>query len=685
MVKTQNQSKVSLIWNIAEILRGSWKQYEYQDVILPLVLLKRLDTVLAPTKQDVLAAYNEHSNEKDTVLDPILMNISGTGFYNKSNYDFEKLLDEPSQIARNFQDYLHGFSENIRDIFEKFEFDGHLQRLQGGNLLYHIVKELNKIDLHPQALDNHEMGGIFEELLRKFAEQSNETAGEHYTPRDVVHLMAELLLHPDKDLLRKPHSIRRIYDCACGTGGMLSVSQDFVKQHINEKAQMYLYGQELNPQTYAICKADMLVKGEEPDFIRGGEKDHSVASTLSNDQFFGEQFDYLITNPPYGVDWKKDKDAVEREATRGFGGRFGAGTPRISDGQLLFLQHLVSKMKPLHDGGSRMAIILNGSPLFTGSAGSGESEIRRWLMEKDLVEAIIALPDQLFYNTGISTYIWILSNRKKPERKGKVQLIDARQMFGKMRKSLGQKRKKITEENRQEILDLYEGFKENKKVKIFDTKHFGYRQITIERPQRLAWAATPERIERLKAQKDFAEDLPSKKQGEEGEKENAEWQEFKAKVFAALEAMPKTVYKKEIDFRNDFNEVLAKPEHQLMIPPKYSKIIFKELSEYDEEAPIVLDSKGNPEPSSDLRDSENVPLGTDIQEYFEKEIKPYVPDAWINTLIKDHKDGEVGKIGYEIPFTRYFYEYKPPRELKEIQADIKETEKDLLKLLKEVL
>lgn len=674
---------VSLVWNIADILRGSWKQYEYQDVILPLVLLKRIDAILEPTKKQLLETYNEHEGEKDTVLDPILKSITEVDFYNRSRFDFKTLLDEPSQIGPNFRAYLNGFSENIQEIFEKFDFDKHLQRLQGGDLLYYIIKELNKIDLHPSKVDNHEMGQVFEELLRKFAEQSNETAGEHYTPRDVIKVMVELLFEPDKNELKQPHAARRIYDCACGTGGMLTVSKDFIHEHINPQIDLYLYGQELNPQSYALCKADMLIKGEDPDFIKGGDKDHSKASTLSSDAFYAEQFDYLLTNPPYGVDWKKDKDAVEREARRGFGGRFGAGTPRISDGQLLFLQHMVSKMKTVHDGGSRLAIILNGSPLFTGSAGSGESEIRRWLFEKDLVETIIALPDQLFYNTGISTYVWILSNRKSAERKGKVQLIDARDFFAKMRKSLGQKRKEISDANRVKIVEHYQEFKESKKVKIFKTTDFGYRQITVERPLKLTWAAIPERVERLKAQKDFAEDLPSKKKGAEAEKENAQWQSLRTSIYHALETMPQKTYLHLEEFRKDINTVISK--FQIEIPPKYIKIIESELSERDEEAPFITDSHGKPESDSELRDSENVPLGTDIQEYFSKEVLPYVPDAWINATVRDQKDNEIGKIGYEIPFTRYFYEYKPPRDLEEIEKDIKESEKELLSLLKEII
>ena len=433
------------------------------------------------------------------------------------------------------------------------------------------------------------MGLVFEELLRKFSEMSNETAGEHYTPRDVIRLMTQLLFAPDAKDLKKPHVIKKIYDPACGTGGMLTIAKDFVLEHINKDAEVYLYGQELNAVTYAMAKSDMLIKGDNPDLIRGGEKDHSKASTLANDQFFGEVFDYGMSNPPYGVDWKKDKDAVEREASRGYAGRFGAGTPRISDGQLLFLQHLVSKMKPERDGGSRIAIVHNGSPLFTGDAGSGESEIRRWLLEKDLLETIVALPDQLFYNTGINTYLWFVSNRKPKERKGKVQLIDGRgnTFFKKMRKSLGAKRHEIDDESKQKLVELYSKFEENEYSKIFKTTDFAYRQIQIDRP--------------------------------------------------------------------------------LMVDGKIAK-----------------DKKGNVEIDKSLRDYENVPWGVDVNEYFEKEVKPYVPDAWINESVRDGKDGKVGVVGYEIPFTRYFYKYEAPRSLEAIEADIEKVENELLALLKQL-
>lgn len=582
---TDFSKKAALIWNIADILRGGWKQHEYQDVILPLLVLKRLDAILADTKPEVLEKYNEYRGKVE--VDPILKKTSGVGFYNISPYDFAKLTEDPSHIAKNFKHYINGYSENIRDIFEKFAFSKQLERLEGGNLLFLILQEFNKVDLHPDSVDNHEMGLIFEELLRKFSEMSNETAGEHYTPRDVIRLMVEVLLSPDSGGLKKPHVIKTIYDPACGTGGMLTIAKDYILKEINPKAEVYLHGQELNAVTYAMAKSDMLIKGEDPELIRGGEKDHTKASTLSNDQFFGKTFDYGLSNPPYGIDWKKDKDAVEKEAKRGFAGRFGAGTPRISDGQLLFLQHLISKMRPEKDGGSRIGIVHNGSPLFTGDAGSGESEIRRWILEKDYLEAIIALPDQLFYNTGINTYLWFVTNRKSPERKGKVQLIDGRGFYHKMRKSLGEKRKEVDEDGRAKLLKLYTDFKETEHSKVFKTTDFAYRQITIERP------------------------------------------------------------------------LMADGE-------------------------IVKDKKGDVMPDKSLRDYENVPWDTDVHEYFKKEVQPYVPDAWIDESVRDHKDNQIGKVGYEIPFTRYFYTYEPPRPLEAIEKDIEQVENELLALLKQL-
>lgn len=664
------QNPESLVWSLADLLRGSWKQHEYQDVILPLLLLKRIDTMLVPTRAEVRRKYNQFHGKTDVA--PILRATTKMDFYNTSEFDFDTLLDQPSHIAKNFQNYIDGYSENIQDIIAKFDFAKQLERLEGGNILYEMIKQLNQVDLSPSRIDNHEMGTIFENLLRRFSEQSNETAGEHYTPRDVVGLLSELLVEPDKENLKRPHIGIRIYDPAVGTAGILSVVKQIITEKINPKADVYLYGQELNPQTYAIAKADMLIKGEAGD-IRGGDKDASKASTLSNDQFFGESFDYISANPPYGVDWKKDKSAVEKEAERGYAGRFGAGTPRISDGQLLFLQHMVSKMRPAVDGGSRVGIVLNGSPLFTGSAGSGESEIRRWLLEKDLVETIVALPDQLFYNTGISTYIWILTNRKTPERKHKVQLIDARKQFTKRRKSLGNKRKDISEANARQILEWYNEFKEGARVKIFDTREFGYRQVTIERPLQLSFQVTPERIELLRQHKLF-----------EAGKKKPTYDAYQIDAtFAALAKLTGlSVIKNQSDFLQKAKDAFAGSDAPF--DAKLQKVILQTMSESDDTADVITDSKGNPEADSSLRDTENVPLGQDVAEYFEREVVPYVPNAWINTKVTDHKDGEVGKIGYEIPFTRYFYEYKPPRDLHEIESDIKETEVELAKLLKEL-
>lgn len=656
--------KTSLIWNIADILRGGWKQYEYQDVILPLVVIKRLDSILADTKPQVLESYHQW-NGKIQDLDPILKKASGVSFYNVSPYDLKKLTDAPRDIAKNFKKYLNDFSPNIRDIIEKFNFGEQIDRLEGGDMLFHIIQELNKVDLHPDRVDNHQMGYIFEELLRKFSEMSNETAGEHYTPRDVIQVMVEILLEPDKAAMKKPHVIKTIYDPACGTGGMLTVAKDYILEHINKHAEIYLYGQELNSVTYAIAKSDMLIKGEDPDKIKGGEIDKSKASTLANDQFYGETFDYALSNPPYGVDWKKDKAVVTKEAERGFAGRFGAGTPRISDGQLLFTQHLVSKMKPASDGGSRVAVVHNGSPLFTGDAGSGESEIRRWLLEKDLIEAIVALPDQLFYNTGINTYLWFLSNKKPKERQGKVQLIDAREFYKKARKSLGQKRKDIDEVAKQKIYRLYNDFTENEYSKIFNTTDFGYRQITIERPLRLNFQVSPERIEQVKETKAFLKAAADEQ----------------TRLLTVLENFPeKQLFTNREAFTTKFSDAVKGEKFAVPL----LKATKDALSERDESADICLDKDGNPEADNTLKDHENVPLGTDIYEYFECEVKPYVPDAWINESVVDHKDGEVGVVGYEIPFTRYFYQYEPPRPLEEIEQDIEEVENELHTLLKKI-
>ncbi len=671
--------KANLIWNIAELLRGSWKQHEYQDVILPFTVLKRLDSVLEKTKQEVLRE-SHILEERGVNPDPILKNITKVGFYNTSQFSFKNLLDEQTHLEGNFRNYLHGFSPAIQEILEKFDFEKHLARLWGGNLLFKIIQEFNKIDLSLEATDNHEMGSIFEELIRRFAEQSNDTAGEHYTPREVIKLMVEILFAPEKEHLKKEHLVKTIYDPCCGTGGMLTVGKDHILKAINKDISVYLFGQELNPATYAICRSEMLIKGEEVDNIKGGEKDATQASSLSNDQFREKKFDYLLTNPPFGVDWKRDKDAVEREAERGAAGRFGAGLPRISDGQLLFLQHLISKMQNPSEGGSRMAIVLNGSPLFTGDAGSGESEIRRWVLENDWLETIIALPDQMFFNTGISTYLWFLTNRKEAKRKGKVQLIDARSdaFFVKMRKSLGNKRHKIgdgTEGTPNQIAlisEIYSAAKESEYSKIFKTTDFAYRQITVERPLRLSFQASPEHIELLKNHKAFIA-LAEGKKGDEA---------VQKKILELLTSFGSRMFSNREEFVGSLEHLLKAAELKLKAPVK--KAIIECLAERDESADICLSEDGKPESDSDLRDTENVPYGQSIDDYFDKEVKPYVPDAWINEGVRDEKDGKIGKVGYEIPFTRYFYKYVPPRPLEEIEADLEKVENGLLGLLQKL-
>lgn len=658
MSNTKNQA--SLIWNIAELLRGSWKQHEYQDVILPLTVLKRIDEALKESKPEVLSQYNQYNGTIDT--DPILKSTTGLGFYNTSPYDFIKLLDSPSDIAQNLRNYLNGFSQDIQEVIEKFDFEKHISRLEGGNLLFLIIQEFNKVDLRPETVSNHEMGYIFEELIRKFSEQSNETAGEHYTPREVINLMVDILFSQDQEELQKEHIVKSIYDPACGTGGMLTVSKEHIIANINPKANIHLHGQELNPVTYGICKSDMLIKGEEADNIKGGEKDHSQASTISNDQFYDEKFDYMLANPPFGVDWKKDQEAVLSEAERGFAGRFGAGLPRTSDGQLLFLQHMISKMRNQSEGGSRVAVVFNGSPLFTGDAGSGESEIRRWILENDLLEAIVALPDQLFYNTGINTYIWILSNKKTQEKKGNVQLIDARKFFKKMRKSLGNKRHEISDENRATIHELFTKYEESEHSKIFKNTDFAFRQITIERPLRLKLSLKISELKELFKIKN---------------------EELQSDILEILENnQTDTIWTNREEFLKSLDQIFKSAN--IKATPAIKKQIVKICGERDEEADICLDSKGNPEPDSELRDTENVPYTQDVYEYFEKEVKPFVSDAWIDEKKIDEKDGKVGKVGYEFPVTRYFYKYEAPRDLESIESDIEQVENELLTMLKDL-
>jgi type I restriction enzyme M protein len=677
---------VNTSMSIANLLRGGWKSYEYQDVVLPFLVLKRLDTVLEPTKSKVIGMYNDLEGKKVSLN--ILKDKTGYDFYNISSYTFKKLLNDPNNITVNLENYIEGFSDNIKDIFDKLNFTSILERLAQGDLLYRIITEFDKLDLHPENISNHEIGLAFEDLIRQFAEQSNETAGEHYTPRDVVYLMASLLFAGEEETLKKAGTIVRLYDPACGTGGMLTVGKEYIREYINKKADVFLYGQELNPKTYAIAKADMLMKGENPDLIKGGEKEHRLASSLSNDQHSKEKFDYIISNPPYGVEWKNDEKAVKDEAERGRAGRFHAGLPAISDGQLLFLQHAISKFQPISEGGSDAVIITNGSPLFTGDAGSGPSEIRRWMFENDYIETIIALPESLFFNTGIPTYIWIFSNRKSDEMKDKIQLIDSRGCKKQLRKNLGNKRYEISEEDAKEILNLYKNNTKNGRSKIVETKKFGYRAVTIQQPLRLNFQVSEERLEKLLAHIKFIGPVI-----DEDEKEAVKIKKMKAKevaivekekleknVLPVLKKMDDKLYKN----RDEFLKVFDGAFEGVAIDNPVRKIIIDSLSERDETADICKKKNGEIEADKELKDIERIPLGQDIYEYFEKEVKPYVPDAWIDESVKDKKDGEIGKIGYEVPFIRYFYKYTPPRAVEEIEGEIKELEGEIQKILREI-
>lgn len=668
------------IWNIANHLRGSWKPHEYQDVILPLTVLKRLDAALEPTKQQALEKFNELDGRVSDFR--IIRRITKYDFYNISPYTFKKLLEDPVHVARNLRKYIDGFSDNVKEIFAKFDFEKQLERLEGSNILYLILQEFDKIQLHPDKVPNDVIGMAFEDLIRRFAEQSNETAGEHYTPRDVVRLMTGLVFSGEEQELAKPGVIKTLYDPACGTGGMLTVGKEYIQTNFNKEAKVYLFGQELNSATYAICKADMLLKDEDVEYIKGGDKEHDKASTLSNDQHADKKFDYILSNPPYGVEWKKDRDAVENEARRGFSGRFGAGLPRISDGQLLFLQHVVSKFKSPDEGGTDAAVIFNGSPLFTGDAGSGESEIRRWLLEKDYLDAIVALPEQLFFNTGIATYIWLLTSRKSADRKGKVMLIDARTTRTQLRKNLGSKRYEMSSVNIDEVLKIYNNQQEGEKAKIFPTTAFAYREIAIQRPLRLKFAVTDESLTRLKEHKEFLNDRPSKKSGDKGEAENVAWQKLRVAIYQTLETMRGKVITSRKVFLDALEDGIQ--EKELTLSKRILKIVWQEIGERDETAELCKDEDGEPEADNDLKDYERVPWGMDIHEYFEKEVKPYAPDAWIDETVKDEKDGNIGTVGYEIPFTRFFYKYLAPRDVADIEADIAQTEEEIQVLLKKI-
>ncbi|MEQ9497934.1 MAG: class I SAM-dependent DNA methyltransferase [Deltaproteobacteria bacterium] len=679
--------KVSFIWGVADLLRGDYKQSEYGRVILPFLVLRRLDQVLAATRQAVLAAHAKHPADKtpEALREQMLLKASGETFYNTSKLDFAGLLDDPNNAAANLTGYVHGFSRNVRDIMEKFAFETQVARLDGANLLFLVLKKFTAVDLDPYQrnpdgsprvgpdgkpvshVSNTEMGYIFEELIRKFSEQSNETAGEHFTPREVIKFMVTLLFSEDDEALNTAGIVRTMYDPACGTGGMLSVAEEHISK-LNPQARLQVYGQEINGESYAICKADMLIKGHQADNIKFG-------NSFSHDDLPELRADYLISNPPFGVDWSKAETDVRTEhEQRGHAGRFGPGLPRKNDGSLLFLLHMLSKMKPKEGGGSRLAIVFNGSPLFTGAAGSGESEIRRWILENDWLEAIVALPDQMFYNTGISTYIWLVTNRKAARRRGKVQLINGVKFFQKMRKSLGDKRKELSEQHIDDLARRYAAFEPGPDVKIFDNADFGFHRITVERPLQLNFQASPERIARLEDERAWQNLAKSKKKGEAGKQAIEAGRAQQEAVRGVLASMDgERVYKSRPEFVKALKSAMKAANVELAAPVR--KAVLNALSERDETAEVCM-SKGAPEPDPELRDYENVPLKEDIAAYLEREVLPHVPDAWV--------DEAKTKVGYEIPFTRHFYVYAPPRDLAVIEEEIRALEKEIQGMLNEV-
>ncbi|WP_288415247.1 class I SAM-dependent DNA methyltransferase [uncultured Acinetobacter sp.] len=752
-----NFSQVAaFIWSVADLLRGDFKQSQYGRVILPFTLLRRLECVLAPTKANVLTEYEkvkalplpEEAKEK-----LLLKSTQGLAFFNTSEMDLVRLGQK--DIRSNLNNYIQNFSKDAREIFEHFKFDEFTGLLDDANLLYKVVQKFAATDLSPQSISNHDMGLVFEELIRRFAESSNETAGEHFTPRDIVRLTTGLIFSQDDDALNKEGVIRTIYDPTAGTGGFLSSGTEYVYEH-NPEAVMRVFGQELNPESYAICKADMLIKGQDVRNIKLG-------NTLSNDQLTYEKFDYMLSNPPFGVDWKKIEDEIKDEhEQKGFNGRFGAGLPRVSDGSLLFLMHLISKMRDVDSTGqgSRIGIILNGSPLFTGSAGSGESEIRRYILEADLLEAIIALPTDMFYNTGIATYVWVLSNKKETERKGKVHLINASNLSSKMRKSLGSKRNYLTESEIRTITQNYGAFEavdtltldgesEQQKPfssKIFNSYEFGYRRVTIERPLRLSAQLSDDRIATLrfapkpfnavmqKVYENYGKDWTETSYGQLSDDAQveiralikAEFSELKEKdiktvlepklwleqraLMRKAQSLQTKIGTAQFDDFNIFDELLkqALKDGNIKLEAKEKKQFLDAVTWKNVEAEPVINKviKAQENPlygqfnykgkvvefvqDGDLRDAENIALDpsqstTDlIESYFKREVQPHVADAWINADKRDAQDGEIGIVGYEIPFNRHFYVYEPPRDLAEIDADLDAVSREIMALLQEV-
>jgi type I restriction enzyme M protein len=674
---------VSFIWSIADLLNGAFKKSEFQKIILPFTVLRRLDYALEPTKETVLAKEAQLKAQGLENRHGQLCRASGYAFYNTSKFTYEGLLRDDANLARNLRQYVMGFSKNVQEIFDAFNFDDAIRDLEKNNLLYLLMDRFNeksRVDLRPTGLSNHEMGYVFEHLLRKFNEALNENPGEHFTPREIIRLVVDLVLLFDTELATTPGVSRTVNDCCCGTGGMLTIGKEHILA-VNPKANVHLYGQELNPQTWAVARSDLFIL--EPD---GKDAENiKLGSTLSDDQLADRKFDYQFVNPPYGYEWSKDEAAVQEEAARGESGRFGAGLPRRSDGQMLFLQHFIARMNDPAEAQSYIGIILNGSPLFTGDAGSGESEIRRWILENDWLEAIVALPQQIFYNTPITTYIWLLSNRKPEAHRGKVMLVAAsgEEFWSPMTKSLGSKRREITVEHRRKVIELVKSRKIGDHVKLFDTADFGYRQIRVERPLRLRFEVTAEATSRLNDHAAFkALAVSKKKDRAEREKEETDGGKAQAAIQAALQTLAGRVFTNRDKFQAAAVAACEKMGFKLKAP--ILKAITAAIGERDETADICLGSDGQPEADKSLSDTENVPLREDIDAYFKREVLPHAPDAWIDLDYVDEQDAKVGRVGYEIPFNRHFYVFKPPRPLAEIDADLKRSTDRILQMIKQL-
>lgn len=670
----------NFIWQIADLLRGPYRPPQYERVMLPITVLRRFDCVLAPTKEKVLVEYDKRKDKfSDEALDSLLNRSAGQRFHNRSPLDFQVLKGDPDHINQHLTGYIQGFSKNVRDIFERFDFYVEIEKMHEANILYLVVSKFCDVDLHPDKVDNIRMGLLFEDLIRRFNEAANETAGDHFTPREVIRLMVDLLFYPDdEEILTIAGKVFKLLDPACGTGGMLAEAQNHLRR-MNDGEKLWVFGQDFNPRSYAIAASDLLLKGNPNSEIRFGD-------SLVDDKFTQDdpvtkgKFDYLIANPPFGVDWKKQqKQIVDEHNKHGFSKRFGAGLPRVNDGALLFLQHMISKFEPNEPDrkqfGSRLAIVFNGSPLFTGGAGSGESEIRKWIIENDWLEGVVALPEQMFYNTGIGTYVWIVTNRKEPHRKGKIQLVDARERWQPMRRSLGDKRRQMSEDDIAEVVREYGRFGETETSKIFDNADFGYNRVPIERPLRLLYQMNVERKSNfLDAYPGLLDDVQAIDR-DLGRESRADWSAFDQLLAELLERRGSRWNAQE---RKRFREVFTERE------PKAEPIILKERkAKNDPDARVwgwFPDANRKVErryePDTKLRDFENVRLQDDIVCYFHNEVEPHVPDAWA--------DGDKIRSAYEINFNRHFYKYTPPRPLCEINANIKEMEREIVRLLREV-